>query len=157
MPVNARDKSRTSRDKQGQPGTTRDKLGQAGTSRDKQGQSGEKKEQCTVEKKEYCAQLSATLKINLELKIKSQSKYPFLNVFSKTYRPTKVNVLGNWEVSILFRNSWRFFFVLYPGPPKLTPFIPEMASKLTSSYLTSNFHELPCPLVEAFNTFPAVS
>ena len=36
MPVNARDKAGTSRDKQGQAGTSRDK---SGTSRDKQGQS----------------------------------------------------------------------------------------------------------------------
>ena len=49
------------------------------------------------------------------LEIQSLSKCPFLNVFSKNYCPTKVDVLGNWEVSILFRDLWRFFFVLYRG------------------------------------------
>ena len=56
------------------------------------------------------------MNIDLGLKIKSLPKCPFLNVFSKAYRPTKVDVLG-WEVSILFRNLWRFFFVLYWGTP----------------------------------------
>ena len=35
--------------------------------------------------------------------------------------------------------------------------VPNMASKLTSSYLSSNFHEWACPLVAAFETFPVVS
>ena len=58
-------------------------------------------------------QLSAALKTDLGIKIKSLQKCPFLNVFSKTYCPTKVNVLGNWEARISFRNFWRFSFVLY--------------------------------------------
>ena len=61
------------------------------------------------------SQLSAALKFDLGLKIKSLLKCPFLNVFSKTYHPIKVNVLGNWEFNILFRNLWHFFFVLYLG------------------------------------------
>ena len=71
--------------------------------------------QCTVKKIEYFAQLSAAVKIDLGLDIQSLSKCPFLNVFSKTYRPTKVDVLGNWEVIILFRNSWLFFLASYRG------------------------------------------
>ena len=43
---------------------------------------------------------SAAVKIDLGLEIQSLPKCPFLIVFSKMYRPTKVNVLGNWEVSI---------------------------------------------------------
>ena len=89
------------------------------------------------------------MKIVLGLKIKSLPKCPFLNVYSKTYRPTEVAVLGNWEVRILFRNLWHFLFCFISGYPKLTPNVPKMASKLTSSYLTSDFHELPCPLVAA--------
>ena len=63
----------------------------------------------------FLAQLGAGLKIDLGLKIKSLPKFRFLNVFSKTYRPTKVKVLGNRKVCIFFRNLWRFFFVLYRG------------------------------------------
>ena len=70
---------------------------------------------CTVEKKRYFAQLSAAVKIDLGLEIQSLSKRPFLNVFSKMYCPTNVDVLGNWEVRTLFKNVWRFFFVLYRG------------------------------------------
>ena len=50
-----------------------------------------------------------------------------------------------------------FFVLFYIGYPKLTPYVPKMASKLTSSYLSINFLELPCPLVAAFKTFPVVS
>ena len=71
--------------------------------------------QCTVEKKEYFARLSAAMKIDLPLEIQYLPKCPFLNVFSKIYCPTKVDVLGNWEVSILFRNLLRFFFCFYWG------------------------------------------
>ena len=67
--------------------------------------------QCTVEQKDFFAQLTAAVKIDLGLEIQSLPKCPFLTVFSKIYRPTKVNMLGNWEVSILFRNLWRFFSV----------------------------------------------
>ena len=48
-------------------------------------------------------------------------------------------------------------FCLMSGYPKLTPYVPKMESKLTSSFLSRNFHELPCPLVAAFKTFPVVS
>ena len=70
---------------------------------------------CTVEKKEYFAQLSAVVKIDFGLEIQSLPKCPFLNVFIRIYRPTKVDVLGNWEVCILFRNLWRFFVCFYRG------------------------------------------
>ena len=64
---------------------------------------------------EYFAQLSAAVKIDLELEIQSLPKCPFLNVFSNIYGLTKVDVLGNWEVNIFFRNLWRLFFVFYRG------------------------------------------
>ena len=67
----------------------------------------------TVEKKEQFAQLSAAVKFDFRLEIQSLPKCLFLNVFSITYRPAKVNVLGTWEVSVLFRNLLFFFFVLY--------------------------------------------
>ena len=70
---------------------------------------------CTVELKQEFAKLSAAMKTDLGLEIQSVPKCPFLTVFSKSYRPTKVNVLGNWEVSIFFRNLWRLFFVFYWG------------------------------------------
>ena len=81
----------------------------------------------------------------------------FLTVFTTTYHLlTKVNVLGTSEVSIWFKNVVLLFcFIL--GYPKLTPYVRKMASKLMSSYLTSNSHKLPCPLVAVFKTFPAVS
>ena len=69
--------------------------------------------------------MHAALKFDMGLKIKSLLKCPFLNVCSKTFRPTKVNMLGNWEVSILFRNLWRSFFVFILGYPKLTPYVPK--------------------------------
>ena len=47
--------------------------------------------------------------------IQSLLKYPFLTVFSKIYCPTTVDYLDTLEVSIFFRNSWRFSFVLYWG------------------------------------------
>ena len=64
------------------------------------------------------AQLTASVKIYLGLNIQSQLKYSSLNVFIEMYCPTTVDVLGTWEVSILFRNSWCFFFVLYRGTLK---------------------------------------
>ena len=46
---------------------------------------------------------------------------------------------------------WHFFFVLYPGTlARVPPYVPIM-----SSYLSSNFHELACHLVAAFETVPA--
>ena len=39
-----------------------------------------------------------------------------------------------------------------PGYLKVTPYVPKMAAKLTSSYTSSNFHKLA-----AFETFPVVS
>ena len=71
--------------------------------------------QLTVEWENYFAQLSAAVKIDLRLEIQSLQKFPFLTVLSKIYHLTKVNVLGTWEVSILFRNLWRFFFVFDRG------------------------------------------
>ena len=73
------------------------------------------------------------MKIDLELEIQSLTKCPVLNVFSKIYRLTKVDVLGDWEVGNLFRNLWRFFCDI-PGYPKLTPYVLKMAPKLTSSW-----------------------
>ena len=67
--------------------------------------------QSTVEYKDYFVQLSAAVKIYFGLEIQSLPKCLFLTVFAKIYCPTKVNLLGNWEVSIFFRNMCRFFFV----------------------------------------------
>ena len=65
----------------------------------------------------------------------------FLTVFSQIYRPTKVDVLGTWEVNILINNSCRFFcFIL--GYPKVTPYVLKKAAELMSSYNSSNFHKL---------------
>ena len=81
---------------------------------------------CTVEKKDYFVQLTAAVKIYLELEIQSLPKCPLLTVFGKMYCLTKVNVLGNWEVSILFKNVWLFFFCFVRGYPKLTSYVPKM-------------------------------
>ena len=75
-------------------------------------------EHCTVEQKDYFTQLYASVKTDIKLDIPFLLKCPFRTVFGKIYRPTKSNLLGTWEVSILFRNSWRFFFVLYRGTLK---------------------------------------
>ena len=60
-------------------------------------------------------------------------KCPFLTVFIKIYCPTKLDV-GTWEVSILFRNSRRFLLLFILEYPKMTPYVPKIAAKLTSSY-----------------------
>ena len=100
------------------------------------------------------SQLTASVKIDLGLEIQFLLKCLFLTVFSKIYRPTKVDVLGTWEIGILLRNLWCLFLL---GYPKVTPYVPKMAAKLTSSYISSNFHKLACHLVAAFETFPVVS
>ena len=69
-----------------------------------------------VEYNIFSLQITASVKIDLVFEIQFLLKCPFLTVFSKIYRPTKVDVLGLWEVSILFRNSWRFFFCLTGVP-----------------------------------------
>ena len=71
--------------------------------------------QCTVRQKDYFAQLTASVKIYLGFKIHFLLKCPFLTVFGKIYSLTKVDVLGTWEVTILFRNSGASCFVLYWG------------------------------------------
>ena len=109
-----------------------------------------------MEYKDYFGQLTAAVNLNLGLKIQSLPKCPFLTVFSKTYRPTKVDVLGPWEAGILFRNLWRFFFCFIPGYPKLTPYVPRMASKLTSSYLSRCFYKCTCHLAAASQSFSEV-
>ena len=103
------------------------------------------------------AQLSAALKVQLEFESQFLLKCPFLIVFSKIYRPTKVDVLGTWEVGILLRNSWRFFFVSLLGYPKVTSYVPKMASTMMSLYISSSFSKLACHLVTAFETIPVVS
>ena len=90
------------------------------------------------------------MKIDLGLEIQSLLKRPFLTLLSKIYRLTKVDVLGTCKVSI-------FFVCFMAGYLKVTPYIPKMAAKLTSSYLSNNFHELACHLVAALETFPVVS
>ena len=55
----------------------------------------------------------------LGLEIQFLLKFSFLTMYSKIYRPTKVDILGTREIGIFFRNSWRFFFVLYLGTLKL--------------------------------------
>ena len=47
-----------------------------------------------MEWKDYFGQLTAAVNFDLGLEIQ------FLTVFSKIYRPTNVDVLGPWEVSI---------------------------------------------------------
>ena len=107
--------------------------------------------ECTVEWKEYFAQLSAAVKIDSGLEIQSLPKCLFLNVFSEIYCLTKVDVLGNWDVSIfVLYICGVFLFCFIPGYPKLTLYVPKMASKFTSSYYSSIFNELACPLVAAF-------
>ena len=64
------------------------------------------------------AQLSAAAKVQLGLEIQSLLNCPFLTLFSKIYRPTKVDVLGTWEVGICFKNAWPFFFCFVPGTLK---------------------------------------
>ena len=74
------------------------------------------------------------MKIDLGLEIQFLLKCPFLTtVVSKIDRQTKVDVIGTWEVSILFYNSWRFFFI--PGYPKVTPYVPKMAAKFSFLFL----------------------
>ena len=64
------------------------------------------------------AQLSTAGKVQPGLEIQSLLKCLFLTLFSKMYRPTKIDVLSALEVGIFLRNSWRFFFVLCRGPLK---------------------------------------
>ena len=65
-----------------------------------------------MELKDYFAQITASVKIYLGLEIQFMLKCLFLTVFSKVKHPTKVDVLGIWEVSILF------LVVLYRGTLK---------------------------------------
>ena len=76
--------------------------------------------------------INCFVKIYFGLEIQFLLKCLFLTVFSKIYRPTKVDMLGAWEVSISLRNSWRFFI---PGYPKVTHYVLKMAAKLTSLVL----------------------
>ena len=85
-------------------------------------------------------QLCAAVKVPLGFESQFLLKCLFLIVFSKIYRLAKVDVLGTWEVGIL-----------------LTPYVPKMAAKLMSLYLSSSFNKLACHLVEAFETIPVVS
>ena len=102
-------------------------------------------------------QLIASVKIDLGFEVQFLLNCSFLTVFSKTYRPTKEDVLGTWEVGILVRNLWRLFFCFTLGYPYVTPYVPKMSSRWTSSYISTNFPELACHLVAAFETFPVVS
>ena len=61
------------------------------------------------------AQLSAAVKVQLRFESQFLLKCPFLIVFSQIYRPTKVDVLGTWDVGILLKKFWRFLF--YTGVP----------------------------------------
>ena len=36
----------------------------------------------------------------------------------------------------------------------MTPYVPKIAAKLTSSHISSNFYKLACHLVAAFETYP---
>ena len=71
--------------------------------------------QCTVEAIKFFAQLSVAVKIELGLESHPLAKQPFLTAFCKTHGPTKLEELGTWQASILFRILWPFFFVLYRG------------------------------------------
>ena len=55
------------------------------------------------------------MKIEILLESHPPVKLPFLTAFSKTNGRTKIEELGTWQASILFKNPWRFFFVLYRG------------------------------------------
>ena len=48
-------------------------------------------------------------------------------------------------------------FCFIPSYPKVTSYVPIMAEKLTSSYMSSSFHELACHPVAAFEVIPVVS
>ena len=77
------------------------------------------------------------MKIDLGMEIQSLPKYPFLTVFSKMYRPTKVDVQG-------------ICFCFLPWYPKLTLYAPKMASKLTLSYLSRCFTNVPAIQLQLF-------
>ena len=64
--------------------------------------------------------ITASVTVDLVFEIPFLLKFLFLTVFSKIYCPTKEDVLGTWEVIILFINSWRFFGCFIPGYPKVT-------------------------------------
>ena len=64
---------------------------------------------------------------------------------------------SHWPSDHMIRNSWRFFVCFILRYPRVTPYVPKMAAKLTSSYISSNFKQLACHLVAAFQTIPLVS
>ena len=59
----------------------------------------------------YFAELRAAVKTDLGLESQSPPKWPFLTVFSKTYDPTKIDVLGTLKDSILFQMPHSYFFL----------------------------------------------
>ena len=77
---------------------------------------------------DYFAQLTASVKIDFGLEMKSLLKCPFLTVFIKIYRPTKLGT----------------FFGFNLGYLKVTPYVPKLAAKLTSKYIYQGvFTNLP--------------
>ena len=50
-------------------------------------------------------------------------------MFTKIGFLAKINVLGIWRASILFRNAWPIFFCFILGYSKLTPCVLKVASK----------------------------
>ena len=84
-------------------------------------------------------QLSAAMKIKVGWESHPSSKRPFFTSFSKTNGPTKLEGLDTWKTSIVFRNVWRFFCFI-PPYPRVTPYVPKIAPKLTSSYVSTCIH-----------------
>ena len=72
------------------------------------------------------------MKIEILLESDPPVKLPFLTAFSKTNEPNKMEELGTWQASILFKNV--------PGYPRVIPYVPKIASKWTSSYLSTCIH-----------------
>ena len=99
----------------------------------------------------------SVVKVKLGLESQPAPKWPFLTAISKISCPSKIEKLGIWQASILFKKIWRFYFVFLPGCCKITPYVTEMASKLIYSYLSRCFHTFPCHLAAGSYSFSEVS
>ena len=102
------------------------------------------------------AQLSGAVKVQLGFESQPPPKQLFLTVFSKINGPTKIKA-RHLARQYVVKKCVALLFCFIPGYPRVTPYVPKMASKLTSSYLSRNFYELVCHLVVAFKIFPVVS
>ena len=103
------------------------------------------------------AQLIAAVNAQLGFENQPPPKRLFLTAFSKNNGQIKIEKLGTWKKQYLVQKFVALLYCFISGYTRITPYVPKMPSKLTSSYLSSNFHEWGCPLVAAFETFPVVS